>query len=86
MEQIQMVQIERLHPHERNPRLDVARVAELMESIRENGIRVPLVLAPREGAEGEFTVIAGASSAGGRAWSRAGRGAGAGRWVADGSG
>lgn len=46
MEQITMVQVEQLHPHEKNPRIDAASVAELVESIKEHGIEVPLVAAP----------------------------------------
>lgn len=58
MEQIQMVQVEDLHPHEKNPRIDAASVADLVESIREHGIEVPLVAAPQLGADG-YVVLAG---------------------------
>lgn len=60
MEQIQMVQIELLHPHEQNPRIDAAQVEDLAESIREHGIEVPLVVVPPyDGTEGGWVVIAG---------------------------
>lgn len=45
MEQITMVPLEQLHPHEKNPRIDAASVTELVDSIREHGIEVPLVAA-----------------------------------------
>ena len=58
MEQITMVPLEQLHPHEKNPRIDAAQVEDLTESIREHGIEVPLVAAPAAGADG-YVVLAG---------------------------
>lgn len=58
MEQITMVQVDVLHPHEKNPRIDAASVAELVESIREHGVEVPLVVAPQLGEE-RWVVLAG---------------------------
>lgn len=57
MEQITMVQVTDLHPHEKNPRLDAASVSDLAESIREHGVEVPLVAAvhPTDG----YVVLAG---------------------------
>ena len=59
MEQIQMVQIELLHPHEQNPRIDAAQVEDLTESIREHGIEVPLVAAPAADSDTDFVVLGG---------------------------
>lgn len=56
MEQITMVRLEQLHAHEKNPRIDAAAVADLVDSIREHGIEVPLVATP--GADG-YVVLAG---------------------------
>lgn len=58
MEQITMVQLEQLHPHEKNPRIDAATVADLVESIREHGIEVPLVAAPTDDIN-KYVVLAG---------------------------
>lgn len=58
MEQITMVQLEQLHPHEKNPRIDAATVADLVESIREHGIEVPLVAAMHPSGVGHV-VLAG---------------------------
>jgi ParB/RepB/Spo0J family partition protein len=59
MEQIQMVHVDVLHPHEQNPRIDAAQVEDLTESIREHGVEVPLVAAPEpDGTEG-YVVLAG---------------------------
>ena len=55
--QISMVQVEDLHPHEKNPRLTAADVADLVDSVRTHGIEVPLVAVPRPA--GGWTVIAG---------------------------
>lgn len=59
MEQITMVQVEHLHPHEKNPRIDAASVAELVESIREHGIEVPLVAVPPYSGGSGWVVVAG---------------------------
>ena len=59
MEQITMVRVEDLHPHEQNPRIDAASVTDLVESVREHGIEVPLVAAPSAGAETAYVVLAG---------------------------
>ncbi len=53
-----MVQLDQLHPHEKNPRIDAATVAELVESIREHGIEVPLVAAMHPSGVGHV-VLAG---------------------------
>lgn len=58
MEQITMVPLEQLHPHEKNPRIDAASVADLVESIREHGIEVPLVAAMHPSGVG-WVVLAG---------------------------
>lgn len=58
MEQIQMVQVEDLHPHEKNPRIDAATVADLVESIKEHGIEMPLIAAPQSTGDG-YVVLAG---------------------------
>lgn len=58
MEQIQMVQVDHLHPHEKNPRIDAASVTDLVESIREHGIEVPLVAALHPSGVGHV-VLAG---------------------------
>ena len=59
MEQIQMVHVDVLHPHEQNPRLDAASVEELTASIREHGIEVPLVAAPETNGTEGYVVLAG---------------------------
>lgn len=59
MEQIRMVPLEQLHPHEQNPRVDAASVTDLVESIREHGIEVPLVAAPPYSGGSGWVVIAG---------------------------
>lgn len=59
MEPIQMVHVDVLHPHEQNPRLDAASVAELTASIREHGIEVPLVAAPEPNGTEGYVVLAG---------------------------
>lgn len=57
--EIRMVQIELLHPHEQNPRIDAAQVEDLTESIREHGIEVPLVVVPPYSGGSGWVVIAG---------------------------
>lgn len=59
MEQVQMVHVDVLHPHEQNPRIDAAQVEDLTESIREHGIEVPLVAAPRDDSWTDFVVLGG---------------------------
>ncbi|UQN30684.1 ParB/RepB/Spo0J family partition protein [Brachybacterium kimchii] len=59
MEQITLVQIEKLHPHEYNPRIDAAQVEDLVASVREHGIEVPLVAAPAAGNGDEYVVLGG---------------------------
>lgn len=59
MEQVQMVHVDVLHPHEQNPRIDAAQVEDLTESIREHGIEVPLVAAPRDDSWTNFVVLGG---------------------------
>lgn len=59
MEQITMVPVAALRPHEKNPRIDAAEVADLVESIREHGIEVPLVVTLCKDSELDYTVLAG---------------------------
>lgn len=58
MEQISMVEVDRLHAHGHNPRIDAAQVTGLIESIRVHGIEVPLVAAPSSHGEG-YVVLGG---------------------------
>lgn len=59
MEQITEVQLDRLHPHQQNPRVDAAQVDDLAASIREHGVEVPLVAIPRDDQWTDFIVLAG---------------------------
>lgn len=59
MQNITEVPLAQLHPHEKNPRIDAAQVEDLCWSVHEHGIEVPLVVVPRPGDEGGYTVIAG---------------------------
>ena len=59
IEQIQWVSVDALRPHEKNPRIDAASVADLSESILEHGVEVPLVAAPAVDSGTGFVVLAG---------------------------
>ena len=62
---IMMIEIERLHPHPKNPRKNIGDVTELAESIKKSGILQNLTVVPYvseltgEGTEDEYTVIIG---------------------------
>ena len=59
------IQIERLHPHPKNPRKNIGDVSELAESIKNNGVLQNLTVIPwiseltGEGEEGQYTVVIG---------------------------
>lgn len=56
MNNIQMIDINRLHPHPDNPRKDVGDVTELADSIRHSGVMQNLTVVPHEG---DYRVIIG---------------------------
>lgn len=56
MENIRMIEIEKIHNHPDNPRKDVGDVSELAESIKHSGIMQNLTVVPYEG---EYRVIIG---------------------------
>lgn len=43
---LQMIQVEKLHPHPQNPRKVIGDVTELAESIKANGILQNLTVVP----------------------------------------
>lgn len=51
------VELDKLHPAPDNPRQDIGDITELADSIREQGLLQPLVVARRE--EGDFIVVVG---------------------------
>ncbi len=58
--QIEYISIEKLHPHEDNPRKDLGDISELTESIKANGILQNLTVVPCTGLYyGDYTVIIG---------------------------
>lgn len=57
-QQLLELPLARLQPHEKNPRLDATPSAELISSIRENGIQIPLVAAPALGTD-DYVLLAG---------------------------
>lgn len=58
--QIEYISIEKLHPHEDNPRKDLGDISELTESIKANGILQNLTVVPCTGHYyGDYTVIIG---------------------------
>ena len=58
--EIVYIPVEKLHPHEDNPRKDVGDVTELAESIKANGILQNLTVVPATGHYyGDYTVIIG---------------------------
>ena len=56
MNNIQMIDINRLHPHPDNPRKDVGDVTELADSIKHSGVMQNLTVVPHEG---DYRVIIG---------------------------
>ena len=56
---LQMIQVEKLHPHPDNPRKVIGDVSELAESIKANGILQNLTVVPMNDDWTEFTVIIG---------------------------
>ena len=56
MNNIQMIDVNRLHPHPDNPRKDVGDVTELADSIRHSGVMQNLTVVPHEG---DYRVIIG---------------------------
>ena len=62
---IVMIEIERLHPHPKNPRKNIGDVSELAESIKKSGVLQNLTVVPRvseltgECEEGQYTVVIG---------------------------
>ncbi len=60
MENIQMIPIDKLHPHPKNPRLQIGDVTELADSIRRNGIMQNLTVVPRvTSIDGSYIVVIG---------------------------
>lgn len=58
--QIVYINVDKLHPHELNPRKDIGDVTELAESIKSNGIMQNLTVVPSTGYwYGDYTVIIG---------------------------
>lgn len=56
---LQMIQVEKLHPHPDNPRKVIGDVSELAESIKANGILQNLTVVPNNDNWDDFTVIIG---------------------------
>lgn len=56
---LQMIQVEKLHPHPDNPRKVIGDVTELAESIKANGILQNLTVVPNNDNWDDFTVIIG---------------------------
>lgn len=56
---LQMISVEKLHPHPDNPRKVIGDVTELAESIKANGILQNLTVVPMNDDWTEFTVIIG---------------------------
>lgn len=56
---LQMIQVEKLHPHPQNPRKVIGDVTELAESIKANGILQNLTVVPNNDNWDDFTVIIG---------------------------
>ncbi len=58
--EIVLIDIEKLHPHEDNPRKDIGDVSELAESIKKHGILQNLTVVPETGYwYGDYTVVIG---------------------------
>lgn len=56
---LQMIAVDKLHPHPQNPRKVIGDVTELAESIKANGILQNLTVVPMNDDWTEFTVIIG---------------------------
>ena len=56
---LQMISVEKLHPHPKNPRKVIGDVSELAESIKANGILQNLTVVPNNDNWDDFTVIIG---------------------------
>ena len=60
MENIQMIPIDKLHPHPKNPRLHIGDVTELADSIRQNGVMQNLTVVPMvTSLDGSYIVVIG---------------------------
>lgn len=58
--EIVYIEVEKLHPHDANPRKNVGDVTELADSIKKNGILQNLTVVPATGYwHGDYTVIIG---------------------------
>lgn len=58
--EIVLIDIEKLHPHEDNPRKDIGDVSELAESIKKHGILQNLTVVPATGYwHGDYIVVIG---------------------------
>ena len=57
--EIQMIQLERIHPNPRNPRKNLGNLQELADSIRAQGLRQNLLVVPHPDIEGEFMLVIG---------------------------
>ncbi|QAY64990.1 ParB/RepB/Spo0J family partition protein (plasmid) [Xylanimonas allomyrinae] len=56
---LHLAPVEHLHPHPKNPRRDVGDVTELADSIREHGIRQPLLAVPDPGDPDRYRLVIG---------------------------
>lgn len=56
---LQMIAVDKLHPHPQNPRKVIGDVSELAESIKTNGILQNLTVVPNNDNWDDFTVIIG---------------------------
>lgn len=56
---LQMISVDKLHPHPQNPRKVIGDVTELAESIKANGILQNLTVVPNNDNWDDFTVIIG---------------------------
>lgn len=56
---LQMIAVDKLHPHPQNPRKVIGDVSELAESIKANGILQNLTVVPNNDNWDDFTVIIG---------------------------
>ena len=56
---LQMIAVDKLHPHPQNPRKVIGDVTELAESIKANGILQNLTVVPNNDNWDDFTVISG---------------------------
>lgn len=58
-EGLRTIPLDQLHPHPKNPRRDVGDVSELADSIREHGIRQPLLAVPDPGDPQRYRLVIG---------------------------